>query len=65
MLSPFLISLPQVTIPLLPHSCLYEAAPLPTHPLLPHQFSIPVSWTIKPPQDHRSPLPVMPDKAVL
>ena len=65
MLSPFLISLPQVPIPLLPHSCLYEAAPLPAHPLLPHQFSIPVSWTIKPPQDHRSPLPVMPDKAVL
>jgi hypothetical protein len=48
-----------------PSLCLYKSAPQPTHPPLPQQPSIPLSWVIKPPLDQGAPLPVMPDKAIL
>ena len=34
-----------------------------THPLPPHHPSLPLHWGIKPSQDQRPPLPLMPDKA--
>ena len=57
MISPFPVSPPQAPYPLLP--------PGPAHPLLPQCSSIPLFWVIKPPQDQGTPLPVMPDKAIL
>jgi hypothetical protein len=37
----------------------------PTHSIPPHCPSIPLCWGIKPPQDQRPPLSLMPDKAIL
>jgi hypothetical protein len=48
-----------------PLLCLYEGAPAPTHPFQLHLSSIPLCWGIKPPQDQRPSLPLMPDKATL
>jgi hypothetical protein len=45
--------------------CLYEDAPPPTSPFLPHHSSISLHCSIKPPQDQGSPLPLTPDKAIL
>ena len=64
MLAPFPISPLQTLYPL-PFPCLYEGAPPLTHPFLPQTPSVPLSWVIKPSQDQGSPLPVMPDKAIL
>ena len=44
--------------------CLYEGAPPPTHPLLPHSSSIPLHWGIEP-QEQGPLLPLMPDKTIL
>ena len=64
MLTPFLISLPQIPYPT--HSpCFYDGAPSTTHLLAPHLLSIPLSWDIEPPQDQGPLLPLMPDKAIL
>ena len=49
--------------PSFPSFCLYEGAPLPAHPLLPYQPSIPLPW--EPPQNQGAPLSVMPHKAIL
>ena len=68
MISPFLVIPPQTphpTLPLFFPLCLYEGAPPPTHPLLPHCSSIPLHWGIKPPQDQGPPLPLMSDKTIL
>jgi hypothetical protein len=46
-------------------SCLYDSAPQSTLILLPHHPSIPLQWSIKPSQDQRPLLPLMPDKAPL
>jgi hypothetical protein len=46
-----------------PHSSFYEGVPPPTH--TPHSSSIPLSWGMKPPQEHGPPFPFMPDKAIL
>jgi hypothetical protein len=48
-----------------PSACLYEGAPLPTHPLGLQPPSVSLSWVIKPPLDQGAPLPVMLDKAFL
>ena len=48
-----------------PFFCLYEDAPLLTHPLLSHHSSIPLCWDIKPPQDQGPAIPMMPNKAIL
>jgi hypothetical protein len=66
MLSPFLVSPPQTPYPISPPR-FYEGTPLPTthYPLLPHLPSIPLHWSIEPPQDQGPPLPLMPDKAIL
>ena len=45
--------------------CLQEDTPLPTHLLSPHCPSIPLHWSIKPPQDQGAPPPLMLDKAIL
>ena len=50
MLSPFLVSLPQMPYPFYPLHCLYEGAPSPTNPLLLQHPSIPLHWGIKPSQ---------------
>ena len=50
--------------PLFPPPLLYEGAPPPTHPFLPHCSSIPLCWGTKPPQDQGPPLPLMSDKAI-
>ena len=34
-------------------------------PYLPHLHSIPLRWSIEPPQDQGPPLPLMPDKEIL
>ena len=49
MISSFPVSPPQSPhpIPLSPPLCLYEGAPPPIHPLLPHPSSIPLQWGIK------------------
>jgi hypothetical protein len=44
-----------------PPLCFYEGAP----PLPPHHPTIPLPWGIQPPQNEGSPLPLMPDKAIL
>ena len=62
MLSSFPVSLLQTPCP---SHCFYESAPAPIHPLPPHHHSIPLCWSIKPPQDQGLPLPLMPDKAIL
>jgi hypothetical protein len=50
--------------PLFP--CLYEGAPPPTYPLLPHHPSIPLlQWGIEPSEDQGPPLPLMPNKVML
>jgi len=60
---PFPVSPPQ-TLPCPPPPlCLYEDSPLSTHQ--PYCSSIPLCWSIKPPQDQGPPLPMMPDKAIL
>jgi hypothetical protein len=64
MLFPFQVSF-HSPLSSVPSPCFYEGAPLPTHPLLPQQPSIPLSWVIKPPQDQEDSLPVKPDKAIL
>jgi hypothetical protein len=48
--------------PLLPPLSLYESAPPPTHSLLPHYSSIPLSWAFKHPQDQGLPLQLMSDR---
>jgi hypothetical protein len=63
MLSPFPVSPSEIPPP--PPPCLFEGAPLPVHPLLPHHPNIPLPLGIKPWQDQGSPLPVMPNKAIL
>ena len=68
MISPFPVTPPQIPHPIPPLSpplCLYEGAPPPTHPLLPHHSSIPLCWGIKPPQDQGPSLLIMSDKANL
>ena len=45
--------------------CLNEDAPPPTHSLLPHNSSIPLHWSIKPPQNQGPPLPLMSGKSIL
>jgi hypothetical protein len=62
MLSPFPVSPLQTPISS-PSPCFYESVTPRTHPLLPHHPSIPLHWGIKPSQDQRPPLPLMPDKA--
>jgi hypothetical protein len=66
MLSPFLLSPPKIPMPslLLPVS-MRALPPPPRHQLSPHCPSIPLHWGIKPLQDLRPPLPLMPDKAIL
>jgi hypothetical protein len=56
---------PSHNFPLLPPFCLYEGAPLPTHPLLPHHSSIPLHWGIKPPWDQGLPLTLMSGETIL
>ena len=63
MLFPFPVS--PSAIPLICPSCFYESPSPSTHPLLPHHPSIPLCWGIEPSQDPGSPLPSMPDKAIL
>ena len=48
-----------------PSPCFSEGIPPPTIPLPPPYLSIPLYWDIKPPQDQGSPLPLMPDNAIL
>jgi hypothetical protein len=55
----FLVFPPKDPYPILPSPYLYEGAPPPSNPLLPHCPSI------KPPEDQGSPIPLMPDKAIL
>lgn len=50
---------PSPTLPLSPLLCLHEGAPSPTHPLLPHHFSILLRWGINPPQDRGLKPPVL------
>ena len=45
-----------------PLPCFYEGVPPPTYPLTPQRPSILLYWSIKPSQDQRPPLPLMPDK---
>jgi hypothetical protein len=49
----------------IPSPCLYEGALSHAHSLLSQHPNIPLPWVIKPPQDQRAPLPVMPDNAIL
>ena len=65
MLFSFPVSPPQTPDPIHLQLCLYEGAPPPTHPLLLHCPSISLCWGIKPPQDQRLPLTLMPDKVYL
>ena len=65
---PFLVTLSQTPHPILALPtplCLYECAPPPIHPLLPHLSSIPLYWSIKPPQNQGPSLPLMSDKTIL
>jgi hypothetical protein len=64
LLSPFPVSPLQTPIPC-PSPCLWEGAPPFTHPLLPQYPSVPLPWFIEPPQDQGTPLPVMPNMAIL
>jgi hypothetical protein len=48
-----------------PHPCVYEGAPPPTHPLLPHSPKVPLHWGIRPLQEQGPLLPLMPDKTVV
>ena len=50
---------------LLPPLCLYQSAPTPMHTLLPHCYSIPLCWGIKPPWDQGPPLLLLLGKAIL
>ena len=65
MLSPFLVSLLQLTHSIPPPLCLCEGAPPPTHSFLPQPSSIPLHWGIKSPQDQGPLLPLMSDKVIL
>jgi hypothetical protein len=60
-LSRFLVQNP----PLLPHSCFYEGAPTPTHPILPPRYGIPLHGGIEPSQNQGPLLPLMSNKAIL
>jgi hypothetical protein len=51
---PYTIPFPHPISPIHTPPCLYEGVPLPTHPLLPQPSSIPLCWSIKPPQDQAS-----------
>jgi hypothetical protein len=64
MLSAFPVSPLQTPYPL-PLPLLLWGWSSPTHPLLPQCPNIPLPWVIEPPQDQGTPLPVMPDKAIL
>jgi hypothetical protein len=48
-----------------PSPCLYEGAPLPTHPLLLSCPGIPLHWGIEPPQAQGPLLPLMSNKNIL
>ena len=57
---PFHVTPPQTAHSIHPlHTPLYfyEVDPPPTHTLLPHHSSLPLSWGINPPQDQGPPLP--------
>ena len=56
---------PSHNLRLLSPLCLYEGAPLPIYPLLSHPSSIPLRWSITPPQDQGLPLPLMSDKVIV
>ena len=62
MLSPFSLSsfTSSNALSLFPFPLLLCGLPT-THPLLPHHLS----WGIKPPQDQKPTLPLMPDKTIL
>jgi hypothetical protein len=47
------------------HLCLYECAPVPTHPVQAYHSSIPLCWGIKPTQDQGPSLPLLSGKAIL
>jgi hypothetical protein len=58
----------QTHYPIFPLLCLYEGAPPPTHPPTyspPNPSSIPLYWGNKLKLDQGSPVPLMPDKAIL
>ena len=45
-----------------PLPCFFEDALPPNYPLLPQHLSIPLHWGIKPSQNQRTPLPLLPDR---
>ena len=66
MLSPFPVSPLQAPYPIpFPSASMRELPHPPTPPFPPHCPSIPLHWSIEPPQDRGPPLPLMPDKAIL
>ena len=64
MISPFPVTPPQPSHPILPLLYLNEGAPPSIYLLPPHCPSIPLHWGIKPPKDQGPPHPLMPDKAI-
>jgi hypothetical protein len=55
--TPYPISLPPVSMRVLPHP--------PNHPLLPPCLGIPLYWVMEPSQEKGPPPPIMPNKAIL